>query len=396
MRERRDVKDILICGGGIAGLALASCLERRGFRPVVVEKSPGLRDAGHMIDFWGPGYDAAERMGFLPSLRAVEYDIARMTFVDRHGAARFSVRLDALRQLYDGRILNVLRGDLERLLYEQIKDRVEVRFGTSVERVEQATEKARVDFTDGRTAEYDLVVGADGVHSRVRSLVFGAEKQFSRFVGYVVASFILDDPTGLDVPPDAFYTLTLPRRQVNVYPLNRRMATLFIHRDDNALPPDPSRDGKLRALSAAYEGIGWIVPELLERARRVPDLYVDRTEQIILPAWSAGRVTLVGDAGGCVSLLAGQGASLAIAEAYVLADELARGDDLAAALARYEARLKPIVLKSQAEGRNFAGWFVPDNRARIVLRDLMMRLANVSSLSPVMRRVFPISSSIKF
>jgi len=388
---------ILIAGAGIAGLTLAHCLERHGHHPVLVERSPGLRDGGYMLDFSGPGYDVAEKLGLLPELEAFHDDIPRMTFVDPGGKPRFSVRTAALRKLLDDRIVNVLRGDLERLLYTKIKDRVEIRFGTEVESCAQDGQGVRATFSDGQTGEHDLLVGADGVHSRVRAMTFGPEKQFARFVGYYAAAFILDDPTLLGAAADAFYTLSEPRRQINVYPIpGGGLATLFIHRAERDLASFTSESIR-RELHAAYDGIGWIVPELLARSDLAAEVYFDRTEQIELPRWSDGRVALVGDAAGCVSLLAGQGASLAMAGAYVLADELAAaGGDLAGALARYEARVKPAVVKSQRAGRSFARWFVPDNRARIALRDLVMRLANWPVAAPLLKQSFAFGSTIKF
>jgi 2-polyprenyl-6-methoxyphenol hydroxylase-like FAD-dependent oxidoreductase len=318
-----------------------------------------------------------------------------MTFVGSNGRPRFSVRSAHLRQMFGDRLLGILRSDIERVVHERIKDRVELRFGTSVAAYEQDERKVRVTLSDGREVACDLLVGADGVHSRVRELAFGAEKQFARFVGYDFAVFNLDDSRGLPLDGDTVYLLTEPGRQVDVYPSrDGRLAAFFVHRSERALP-DLSREAICRELHGAYADLGWVVPELLNRAAEVPDLYFDRTEQIELPSWSAGRVTLVGDAAGCVSFLGGQGASLAIAGAYVLAGELAGGDDLGGALARYEARLKPIVAKAQAGGRSFARWLIPDNRVRIAVRDLMMRMAD-SPAAPLFKRQFAFASTITF
>jgi 2-polyprenyl-6-methoxyphenol hydroxylase-like FAD-dependent oxidoreductase len=158
-----------------------------------------------------------------------------------------------------------MRGDLERLLYSKIEDRVEVRLGTSVDSLEQDGAKVRVKLTDGTTRSFDVLVGADGVHSRVRELAFGAEDSFSRFLGYYTAAFIVDDRRMREGLGEAFYTLTVPGRQVAVYPVRGgRLATFFIHKAGNELG-DSSPDTIREELHRAYGGMGWIVPELLER-----------------------------------------------------------------------------------------------------------------------------------
>ena len=389
------MRDVLIVGAGIAGLTLAYGLERAGHRPIVVEQSPQLRDAGYMLDFYGSGYDAAERLGLIPDLTAIDADLARMTFLRPTGREKFSLSMAAMRNLLDNRSFLLLRGDFERLLYQKIKDRVEVRFGTEVESFTQAGAKVQVSFSDGRMADCDLLVGADGVHSRIRRIAFGPEKSFARYVGYTAAAFIVEDAPGL-ADPRAFYTLTLPGRQVNVYPIpGGRWATLFLHRS-KADVGYFSRDAACQELHRLYGDLGWIVPTLLERLDQAREVYFDRAEQIELPRWSDGRVTLVGDAAGCVSLLAGQGASLAVAGAVVLADSLDESDDLAGALARYEAQMRPIVTRAQDGGRRFARWFLPDSYWRIALRDLMMRLTAWPMAAPLLKRQFLFGETIKF
>ncbi len=389
--------NVLVSSGGIAGLTLAYGLHRHGHEPLVVERSAHLRDEGYMIDFFDSVYDVSERMDILPDLEGIHYQIPQLAFVDSRGQEKFSVSYAALRKnVFGGRHFNFMRGDLERLLYSKIEDQVRVRFGTTVDSFEQDNSRVQVRFTDGSTGSFDLLVGADGVHSRIRKLAFGNEVPFSRFLGYYMAAFIVDDPEMREGLGDAFYTLTVPGRQVAIYPIGGgKLATFFIHRADRELD-DFSQESVRREMHTAYGGMDWSVPELLERCPYGSDMYFDEVAQIEMPAWSVGRVALVGDACQCVSPLGGQGASLAVAGAYVLAEELgAAPADVMGALARYERRLRPSVEKVQKAGRRFARWFVPDSHARLMVREAATRIATHPLASLVLRRRFAWANKIK-
>lgn len=391
---------VLISGGGIAGLALAFGLHRYGHEPLVVERSQNLRDEGYMIDFFGPGYDASEKMGLLSEIEEIHYQIPRLSFVDAAGKERLAVSYAALRKnLFNDRHFNFMRGDLERLLYSRIEGRVPMRFGTEVESFEQDGARVRARLTDGTADSFDLLVGADGAHSHVRELAFGEKRLFLRSLGYYTAASLVEDLEMRESLGEAFYILTVPGRQVAVYPIRGgRLATFFVHKTSPRLE-DFSAESVRGEMSAAYSGMGWIVPELLERCPYGSSLYFDEVAQIEMPSWGVGRVVLVGDACQCVSLLAGQGASLAMAGSYVLAEELAavrKEDDVGAALAQYERRLRPAVLKRQRAGRRLARWFVPENRARLLVRDAAMRMATSPLASQVLGRRFAWTSRTRF
>lgn len=376
---------ILINGAGIAGLTLAYCLWRDGHDVVVTEKSPHLRDEGYMIDFFGPGYDAAEKLGLLPELEAIHYPIKRLTFLGSKGVEKLSLPYSAFRKrIFENRHFNFMRGDLERVLYKKISSPSTVRFGTTVQSFQQHFGRIEAVLSDQSRCEVDLLVGADGVHSVIRRLAFGQASEYMRFLGYHALAFLVSDRklTG----PDTFYTMTVPGRQISVYPVpGNRTATLFVHRRDQP-GSDFSTQAGLFELKQTYRGMGWILPQLLQQCTDGASMYFDAVSQVVLPTWSKGRVVLIGDACHCVSLVAGQGASLALAGAYVLYDELTRAEGkVAAALSRYERKLRPVVDSKQRAGCRLAKWFVPDSTFQIELRDLLLRTSTWPIVSGIIR-----------
>ena len=356
----------IICGAGIAGLTLAWWLERDGWEVELVEKAPARRDAGYMIDFAGSGYDVAERMGLLPRLRAIQTSITRVHYLDRRGRGRGWFDYQGFTAALGGRACTVMRGELERVLHDALDGRVSVRYAATIDAITQHAGRPTVTLSDGSTAPVDLVVGADGIHSRVRALAFGPERLVQRYLGFHTASYLFEDEAMRAQVGDRFLIVAEPDRQVGLYPIDDgRIAAWLTHRTpDPRLPADPRA-----ALQDNYGGLGDLVDRALTHVRGVPDVYYDRVAQIEMDGWARGGVTLAGDSCQAVSLLAGQGASLAMGGAYVLADELRRGDPERAA-ARYEQRMRPFVRDKQRSGRATARWLVPDTRWRIAARSL--------------------------
>jgi 2-polyprenyl-6-methoxyphenol hydroxylase-like FAD-dependent oxidoreductase len=375
---------VLIVGAGIAGLTLSWWLRRAGHEVVLIERAPRVRDEGYMIDFFGSGYDVAERMNLLDALAMIHYPVGRLSLLAPSGREKLALPYPTLRKrLFADRHFNFMRGDLERLLHARVANDVAIRFRTTVDALAQEGSVVRAALSDGSLETFDLVVGADGVHSRVRELAFGAEAGFSRYLGFHTAAFVVDDEQLCRETGDAFQTMTTPGRQVAIYPIRGdRVATFFIHRADE---PRVDLAAAKAELNAVYGDLRWVVPRLLEHLERVHAPYFDTVTQIELPRWTNGRITLVGDACQCVSLLAGQGASLAMGGAYVLAEELAAGD-VDAALARYERRLRPAVERKQRAGRSIARWFVPGNQLMLALRDFTMRFTTWSLAAYLFRR----------
>ena len=368
---------VVICGAGIAGLALAHRMRTHGWDVVVLEKSPGPRTQGYMIDFFGAGYDAAEAMGLLPALDERGYRIAEAQYVDERGRVRARLGFAQFGATVDGRLLSLMRPDLEAVLREGLPDGVDLRFATSITDVGNGPDGVRVTLTDGSALDADLLVGADGIHSTVRRLVFGEERRFLRYLGFHVAAYLFRDAVIEAGIRDRYAITDTAGSQMGFYGLrDGRVATFAVHRT-----PDPALPSDVRAaVRAAYGSLGWIAPRALRHCPASEDIYYDQIAQIVLPHWSAGRVTLVGDACYAVSPLAGQGASLGVGGAYVLAEELARAGSIEAGLQHYEQAFRPVAEEKQQAGRQTARWFLPASTLQVRLRRVALALARLPGL----------------
>jgi 2-polyprenyl-6-methoxyphenol hydroxylase-like FAD-dependent oxidoreductase len=377
----------VVCGAGIAGLTIAGRLAVHGWDVTVVESARALRSSGYMIDFFGLGYDAAEVMGVLPRVLDLGYTVDEWMYVDRTGARRSGLSFKGFAQAVGGRVVSIMRPSLELALREMLCDSVDLRLGCSVEKVVHLDEGVRVSLTDGSVLDADLLVGADGIHSEVRRLVFGEEDQFFRFLGFHTAAYVFDDPAIAAEVGERFCLTDTVDHQMGLYVLHdRRIAAFTVHRtEDAARPADPAA-----TLRHVYRDLGWVVPGALSSVPEPPELYYDQVAQVDVPVWTRGRVVLVGDACQAVSLLAGQGASLAVAGAYVLGELLAEctpvPGSVEQALRGYEATWRPVVVEKQAVGRRGAQWFLPSSELQLWVRRLVMRAARSSALTPLVAR----------
>ncbi|RYJ28965.1 oxidoreductase [Streptomyces sp. L-9-10] len=387
-------RKVLISGAGIAGPALAFWLNRYGYAVTVVEKAGTPRSGGYPIDVRGTALEVVRRMGILPQLRDAHVDSRRFTFLDGDGGEVASVNPHTVGGSVEGRDpevrdLEVRRGDLTDALYTAVRDDVEFLFNDSVETLDQPVQSSRsgrssrsghgvdVTFRGGGRRAFDMVFGADGLHSRTRQSLFGPEERFHRYLGYCFAVFTMPNTFALS-------------HEIMMWNTPGRAAALYAVGDDDtvhaflnfARPEPPSgalRDPEAQRdlVAAAFADAGWEVPGMIAAMRDADDLFIDVVSQIRMPRWSSGRVALVGDAAYAPSFLTGQGSSLALVGAYMLAGSLADRDHTAG-FAAYEHHTRAFVTMNQEQiGEGDAALFPTTARALEQRNDMLRDLGTM-------------------
>lgn len=343
------MQTVLISGGGIAGPVLAHWLHHHGFAPTVVERAPGPRPGGQAVDVRGVALEVMARMGLLEEASRVRTRMRGMSMLDPEGheVGRSTEATFSSGRL-DGEDIEVLREDLVRLVSEHTRTGVEYLFGDSITALADDATGVRVDFAHGPSRTFDLVVGADGLHSTVRRMAFGPEERFAHHLGSYLSVFTSDNFLALDnwqmwLRDDDTGFGIMPVRD------NTELRVAFGFESAPLAPGLRSGDALRQIVVEKLESLRWEGARLAEAARKAPDFYCDAMAQIRMDQWSRGRVALLGDAAWCPSPLSGQGTSLALVGAYTLADCLARaGGDHRIAYAHYEQRLRPFVALNQA------------------------------------------------
>ena len=368
---------VLIVGAGIAGPTLAYWLQRAGYEPTLVERAPELRRGGYIVDFWGAGFDVADQMGIVPEVLRRGYHLREVRQVGDNGQRITAFDPELFVRGTGGRYVSIARSELGAIIYSALGGRVETIFGDSVRALDDDDgARVRVTFDSGRTRDFDLVIGADGLHSQVRQVVFGPEERFEKYLGITVAAFELEGYR----PRDELVALMYTNVGYQVTRLSLRDDStmfLFTFVDDGSVANrDPA--AQQAALRARLSGAKWEIPAILERIGDAKTFYCDRVSQIQMPSWTCGRVALLGDAAACVSLLAGQGSALGMVEAYVLAAELAkaRGNHVQA-FARYEQMLTPFLRSKQKAAVRLAPAFAPRTDLQLFLRNSVLKLFNL-------------------
>jgi 2-polyprenyl-6-methoxyphenol hydroxylase-like FAD-dependent oxidoreductase len=345
-----DVR-VLVTGASIAGPALAHWLWRRGAEVTVVEQAPALRPGGQAVDARGVAKEVIRRMGLDDEVRAACTDTMGAYTVDADGKVLETHRADE--NDGDGYIseIEVLRGDLSEVLYDDTRDAVDYVFGDRIAELSQDPDGVDVTFAGGGRRRFDLVVGADGLHSALRAMVFGPRERFVRHLGLVLAFYTVPNEFGIDgwlldyqeggrwaglrPVPDATKAIAMLSFPASDFDID--------HRDVEA---------QKRLLREQMAGFGWETPRILAHLDDTPDFYLDQVAQVAMDRWHVGRVGLLGDAAFSASPMSGAGTGLALVGAYLLAGELAAADwDPEAGFAGYEARMRSYVEDNQEIGR---------------------------------------------
>lgn len=387
---------VLVSGASIAGPALAYWLSRYGAEVVVVEKAPELRAGGQLVDLRGVGKEVVRRMELDREVRAAAEANYGLSVVDRYYRVRGSLRAEDFGG--DGPIaeIEILRGELSRAIYEATVGKVEYVFGDRITALDDRDDEAVVSFASGRTESFDLVVGADGVHSELRQMVFPDESVTLTHLDSYLAFWTARNHLGIE---DWTYVYNEPGRAMGMRSIvdNSRVMAFLSFRGGPPSCDYRDIDAQKRIALARGSGMGWECAQLLAQAATAPDFYFDGCYQVALESWSRGRVALVGDAAYCASPLSGHGATIALVGAYVLAGELARTPgDHEAAFDRYQERLQGWVQQVHGLATGNDKMMTPESPREIRIRNLVLRMIRfVPGKSLLMRDQMRVSNGFE-
>lgn len=388
---------VLVSGASVAGPVLAYWLRHHGFTPVVVERTPAHRHGigGHAVDLFGPAVHVMARMGLASSVRdaRTRNDVV---VLERPGRPSLEIDVSTLTAgISDDGHVEIMRGELARILHDVTREDVEYVFGDSIAALEEADDGVLVTFGHGAARRFDLVVGADGMHSGVRALAFGPEERFRHFLGGYLATFSVPDHRRLD---GRVVTFSVPNRLVALYPIRQtgRARVVMLFRQPEELQHDHRDVGRQQELvRAAFRDVDWEVPRLLAELGGADDFYFDSISQIRMDSWTMGRAALVGDAGYAPGPAVGGGTTVAAVGAYILAEELARaGGEHRAAFAAYEDRIRTYVLGSRRVGPTVMRSIIPRSRFEVTRNAWATRLLPRLPV-PVRRRLLAFDARLR-
>lgn len=355
---------VLVSGASIAGPTLAYWLSRNGFDVTVVERSPALRKAGgHAVDLFKPAMEIVEKMGVPPDVEAKATGTDVIEAYREGRDRRYVIEIGRLMSAVSDRHVEIMRDDLSQILYDACRDQVDFRFGESITQIAEDAAGVDVAFESGASERFDLVIGADGLHSNVRRLVFGPESDFATWIGAYLA--VASVPNYLDLRDRTVMTCGVDR-MAGLYS-DAQMGdarAIFMFRPRHQLDYDyHDADAQKLLLRKVFDGFGPHVSRLLDEAEGADAFYLDSITQLRMDSWSRGRVSLVGDAGYCPGPAVGGSTSLAVVGAYALAGELAVADgDHTRAFATYEKAMADYVIRSREFAIGAAKRLLPSSR----------------------------------
>ncbi|MFE9687997.1 FAD-dependent monooxygenase [Streptomyces sp. NPDC006285] len=363
---------ILVSGAGVAGLSLGRVLGMRGHRVTIVERADRLRGNGSPIDVRGDAIRIAEKMGILPAVRDARIRMTEQVhFVDENGTAIGRLPSDIGDSSDD---IEIAREDLSRILADALPDIVDLRLSESVNSIADHDDRVDVVFASGTSESFDLVLGADGMHSAVRRLVFGPEQDWIRHLGLYVA--IIDMPGEAEAEAERINPMySYPGHLAGIARFKDKAIGLLMFASDPIAYDYRDIEAQKKILFDRFAGCrSWKVQTILDAVRADPNIYFDSVSQIHMPTWHRGRVALVGDAAHCASPLAGRGTSLALTGAQFLAEELERADgDHVLAFSRYEDRQRPYVAFAQGTVEGGGALLVPPTQEAIAARNKLLQ-----------------------
>ena len=359
---------ILISGAGIAGLTAAIWLEQQGFKVTVVEKADSIRAGGFLVSLSHHAYHYAEQLGIMPALKHRDMGITHSSYHGPTGVELLALDYSKMFERVD--VIQMLRDDFNEVLYQQAREQVDIRFADSITRLTIEGDRAHVGFTSGTDDHYDLVIGADGLHSIVRELAFDKGDIQEHYLDLCCAAFRLPNTLSLD---DKFETHMERDRYMAAFSTGHGdMGAVFVW--DSQQRTTPLRQERVALLDHAYRESGPATRQVIEHCPQQQAIYMDYLMQVEASTWSKGPVVLVGDAAHCLTLFSGRGAAAAFSGACRLAQALGEQDSIAAALQQYEAEMRPVIQGIQPATRRAVRWYVPRNRLTQQLRDNGMRL----------------------
>lgn len=373
-------RSVLISGASIAGPALAYWLSNYGFDVTIVEKAAALRGGGYPVDVRGTALDVIKRMGLHSQLQLAHIDTRKVTFLGSEGETIGKIRPEALTGGVENRDLEVRRGDLAELLYSSMSENVELIFNDSIASLDNQTGGVDVTFTSGTRRTFDVVIGADGLHSRTRRLAFGPEESYHRYLGFCFAGFSMPNDFAL---AHEVLMWNAPGRGAALYGV---AAGEQLHTFLNFACPQPpfaaltDPVAQRRLVEDTFAEDAWEIPGLVSAMKEADDVFFDTISQIHMPRWSRGRVALVGDAAYAPSFLSGQGSSIALVGAYILAGELAVQGDHSAAFAAYEEKTREFVEQNQAIADSGTLSMIPRTPSELSMRNRAVEQQNQADL----------------